>query len=165
MIHNIGIYGGHSVYELGPSSDMAAFFDCLDAYVVKQRPETDYSLLTDRLYRRYLRFDELNTAVTLIGQIKEIFARTPSASVTWKSTSKDDAHTKLDVTRTTLAEVFADYFEKIIQAKESAESFYNSFNIYQPVRILVSDMPEFITDKKRSLDQYDTLEGKPFWLR
>ncbi|MOA65923.1 hypothetical protein D3C78_1924880 [compost metagenome] len=50
---------------------------------------------------------------------------------------------------------------------ESAKMFYNSWGIYQPLKVAVTDAPYYIEDKNRPLEQYDVLKPNdpPFWLR
>ncbi|MGD7458487.1 hypothetical protein [Ralstonia pseudosolanacearum] len=85
MMKYVGFDGGHSIYELGLDSDLVLFFDCLRAYGEQAHPEQGWSLLTDRLYRRYLRLEELDKALTLMEKAQQIFAQHPSASaVQWR---------------------------------------------------------------------------------
>jgi hypothetical protein len=35
----------------------------------------------------------------------------------------------------------------------------------QAVKTVITDIPEVMTEDNRSLAQYDTLQGDPFWLR
>jgi hypothetical protein len=81
---NVGFQGGSSICELGPSADVALFFECLNAYAAKTNPEQNWSLLTDRLYRRYLKQDELDVASALMASAKDIFGSVSSASVDWQ---------------------------------------------------------------------------------
>lgn len=162
---NVGFHGGSSICELGPRADVALFFECLDAYVEKPHSEKNWSLLTDRLYRRYLKQDELDEASALMRSAKDIFGSVSSASVDWNGISAAPRVSRLNPDQGNLADVFSKYFEKFDYCVESAKVFFKSWNIYQPVRTVVSDMPDFMTDKKRPLDQYEVLEGKPFWLR
>ena len=67
----IGIDGGHTIYELGPVSDVVLFFNCLDFFAKKAHPEKDWSVLTDRLYRHYLRMADLELA----GELMELVER------------------------------------------------------------------------------------------
>ena len=73
----IGFSGGSSICELGPASDVVLFFDCLKAYVEQESQDQDWGLLTDRLYRRYLRLEELEKASSLMEQARQIFAQNP----------------------------------------------------------------------------------------
>lgn len=160
---NVGFYGGSSLRELGPSADVALFFECLDTYVAKGSGSWD--LLKDRLYRRYLKEDELNEASALMRKVKEAFAELPSSSVDWGNLLNVPNQTRLDPHQSNLMQVFFSYFEAFDYCVESAIVFLKSWNIYQPVRLVVSDLPDFMNEKKRLLEQYDDLEGSPFWLR
>ncbi|WP_134167095.1 hypothetical protein [Paraburkholderia caballeronis] len=72
-MRKIGFNGGGLLYELGLASDVSLFFDCLGADTQEANHEQDWSLLTDRLYRRYLRLDELEPAFALMEQVQEFF--------------------------------------------------------------------------------------------
>lgn len=65
----------------------------------------------------------------------------------------------------TLADVFIKYFECFNCCVESAKGFFDDWNIYQPVKIVISDLSEFMVDKNRPLENYDDLSGDPFWFR
>ncbi|WP_175655216.1 hypothetical protein [Burkholderia ambifaria] len=166
-MRHIGFDGGHSIYELGPSSDVILFFECLKTYAEQAHPDQDWSLLTDRLYRRYLRREELDKAAALMEQARQIFMQHPAASaVEWDTLlSGDPGRSWLNPNQPTLADVFRKYFENFEKACGSAKSFVDAFNIYQPVRVVMSDLPGFGRDKNKPLAEYDVLEGKPFWLQ
>ena len=162
----IGVDGGHSVYEIGTVSDVVLFFECLDYFVVKKNPERDWSLLTDRLYRRYLKLEELSSAIMIMNEVKEIFAKVPSFEVDWKQELiGDKSKTWLDPSHVNLADVFVNFFENFKKAKDSSISFFDAFKMYQPVKIVPTDLAGIATEKARPLLEYDALEGKPFWLR
>ncbi|WP_181157921.1 hypothetical protein [Burkholderia multivorans] len=166
-MRKIGFHGGCRICELGPSSDVILFFDCLKIYAEQAHPDQDWSLLTDRLYRRYLRREELDKAAALMEQVLQIFAQHPAASaVEWDSLlSGDPERSWLNPNQPTLADVFSKYFEGFKNACSSAKSFLNDFDIYQPVRVVMSDLPGFARDKNKPLAKYDGLEGEPFWLQ
>ncbi|MBG7618776.1 hypothetical protein I5R65_04815 [Herbaspirillum sp. AP02] len=162
----IGIDGGHSVYETGTTSDFVLFFECLEYFVAKKNPDQDWTLLTDRLYRRYLKLEELNPAAILMKEVEEIFNKTSSSEVAWKQELiGDKSKTWLDPSRANLADVFSGFFDNFKKARESSLSFFEVFKIYQPVKIVPADLAGIATEKVRSLQEYDVLEGKPFWLR
>ncbi|MQL48942.1 hypothetical protein GEA64_13640 [Photorhabdus khanii] len=164
---NVGFHGGHTVYEHGPTSDVIVFFQCITIYAEYVQSEYDFSLLTDHLYRRYLKQDELRPAMELMSIVECLFSKIQSNTVDWQIMGMDCELTKLDFNQPTLDLVFIDYFRHFLDAKESAESFLNTFKIYQPVKIVISDLPWFIDDKNRPLEQYDALgpHDPPFWLR
>ncbi|MGR9579318.1 hypothetical protein [Pandoraea sputorum] len=71
----------------------------------------------------------------------------------------------LDIGEGTLADMFGKYFINFVKACDSAVSFFDEFDIYQPVRLVIVDVPGFAHDKNKLLTEYDALEGMPFWLR
>ncbi|WP_404994352.1 hypothetical protein [Cupriavidus pauculus] len=168
----IGFSGGSSICELGPASDVVLFFDCLKAYVEQESQDQDWGLLTDRLYRRYLRLEELEKASSLMEQARQIFAQQPAASaVEWDVKMLGNAEKgRLNPNQATLADVFSTYFEHFAHCVESARLNYETFKsypgyTYEPVRVVISDLPGFARDKNKPLAEYDALDGDPFWLR
>lgn len=167
-MRKVGFHGGHTVYELGPVSDAALFFECLRVFVKNKYPDQDWSLLTDRLYRRYLKKEELEDAAKLMEKAKVIFSNLPSSSIEWDENMLTDSEkTWLDSRKEFLGDMFLRFFDLFFKAKESALSFFDEFGVYQPVKITASDMPEFVIEKKRPLEEYNTLRDneEPFWLR
>lgn len=171
-MRHIGFSGGSSICELGPAPDVKLFFACLEAYAEQAYPEEDWSLLTDRLYKRYLRLDELDKASALMEQARQIFAEQPAASsVEWDvDMLANREKSLLDPNQPTLAEVFGKYFEHFAYCVESARINYEAFKSdpgysYEPVRTVISDLAGFARDKNKPLAEYDALEGEPFWLQ
>ncbi|WP_324251753.1 hypothetical protein [Paraburkholderia gardini] len=150
---------------------MVLFFDCLRTYAEQAYPEQDWGLLTDRLYRRYLRLDELEAASALMEQVRQLFAGLPVSAIDWDSSILGNVEkTWLDSNQPTLADVFGKYFVDFARCVESARLNYESFRTYpgysyEPVRVVISDLPGFARDKNKPLAEYDALEGKPFWLQ
>jgi len=58
--------------------------------VVKHNLAQDWSLLTDRFYRRYLRIEELEPAGKLMNKVKEIFSALASDEVDWGENIQGD---------------------------------------------------------------------------
>lgn len=161
----VGFYGGGSICELGPKEDILVFFKCFDIFVAQREHQIDYNLLSDRFYKRYLRFEELDQASAQMKHVKKTFKQISSDAVNWKNIGLNLASTKLDLKKITLAEVFARYFECFDHCVESAKLNLATFGFYQPVRPLITDQPWFMLEKRRPLSEYDALEGLPFWLQ
>lgn len=167
-MRTIGFDGGHTVYELGPVSDAVMFFECLNAFVVAEHSGQDWSLLSDRLYRRYLLQEELEASWVLMEKARRLFLALPASSVEWDAAMQaDPAKTWLDASQGTLGDIFARYFDLFSKARASVVSFSDAFGIYRPLRVVVSDMPALMIEKKRPLGEYEALEASdlPFWLR
>jgi len=174
-MRTVGFEGGASIEVLGTIADVELFFGCVGEYAESAHPEQDWSLLTDRLYRRYLRLEELDRALGLMEQVREIFAQCPTLpSVDWdgwkKAVAEDPESSKLDISRPTLADVFSRYFKSFAHCVESAKVSYETFkprpDAYMPVRVTIADIPDCVTLYfNRPLSEFDELEGKPLWLR
>ncbi|WP_055337700.1 hypothetical protein [Ralstonia solanacearum] len=167
----IGFLGGSSLVELGPVSDVVLFFDCVRAFAAGKYPDWDWSLLTDRLYQRYIRLEELDVAGSLMKEVEKLFSEIPSSSVKWnRAMLNDESKTWLDPGSLALAQVFSRYFDAFFRCAESSKVNYEGFKDYpgykyEAVRTVVADMPIFMAEKKRSLEEYDALEGEPLWRR
>jgi len=143
------------------------FFECLDYFVVNRYSEWDWSLLTDRLYRRYLRIDELEPVGELMREVKKIFSKLVNDEVDWgQGIQGDISKTWLDAQQPTLDIIFSKHFDCFDKAVNSAIDFNKEYGKYFPVRLSISNGVIFVMEKMRPLSQYDELTTKdePFWL-
>lgn len=164
-MRTIGFFGGPTISELGPVADVQLFFDCIGSLVVPAAPDRNWSLLTDRLYRRYLRREELTPAQEMMDEVQKRFGAIPSSTVDWGNITVSTGVSRLDPSKATLAEVFSAYFERFARCRKSAEIFFQTWQSYQPLKIVIVDLPDSITDQNRPLEEYESLEGEPFWKR
>lgn len=167
-MRTIAFYGGGLIAELGPVSDVVLFFDCVNAFVVFDEPDIDWSLLTDRVYRRYVEMDSMAPTSDLMARAKVKFDAIASAAVVWSDSMQGDGtKTELDCNKSTLGEVFEKYFDQFELCVAATELFYRDWSISQPVRLVITEMPWFLEDKHRPLAAYEALESEaqPFWLR
>jgi hypothetical protein len=139
---------------------------------VAKHSEQDWSLLSDRLYKRYLRLNELDAALILMEEVRKIFAALPSNAIDWQDyeATKATTNNRLDTSKGTLADVFEKFFEKFMRCCESAKISYEMFKSYvgyeyEPVRFIVTDIPWSTAENMRPLEEYDALDGEPFWTR
>ncbi|ELW9547401.1 hypothetical protein FPV33_21735 [Klebsiella aerogenes] len=135
---HVGFIGGSSMVELGFPSEMDDFFSF---FFNNLKGNKNHAVL-DRLYRKYVRLEDLDEISKITQELKG-----------YLSPDIKDKYSK--------------YISGIETCIESAKLFYESWNIYQPVRVGITDAPFYIDDKRRTLDQYDALspEELPFWLR
>jgi hypothetical protein len=162
---NVGFRGGSTVRDLGTATDMKAFFHFVRRGLLDLENGGDYELLTDRLYRRYLRLEDLDKTSTFAQDIHDILMRMPSGSMDWKAAGWVPTATRLDLSRNTVADVFDRYINSISALSENAKSFERKFHIYRPVMTIISDLPRLHIDQSRPLAEYDLLESDPIWLR
>lgn len=166
MNRNIGFFGGGSVMQLGSINDVKVFFKCIDEYIAKTHPSTDWSLFTDKLYRRYINQKELPTFIKQVKEAKKIFLNIPTYKVDFKKLGINANNTQLKLQESDLLAVFDKYFKSLEHCIEMVMLIIDKRHNYnQPIRTVVSDLPEFYADDDRPLEEYDNLEGEPFWLR
>ncbi|EMD2717158.1 hypothetical protein ACFO72_003802 [Enterobacter roggenkampii] len=135
---HVGFIGGSSIVELGSPSEMEDFF----SFFFNNLKENKNHAILERLYKKYVRLEELDEIKQITQELKDSLA--PD-----------------------IKDKYSKYISGIEICIESAKLFYESWNIYQPVRVGITDLPYYIDDKRRPLSQYDTLgpEELPFWLR
>ncbi|MCW7547662.1 MULTISPECIES: hypothetical protein [Photorhabdus] len=135
---HIGFYGGSSIVELGSASEMTYFFSILN----EQIHDINDRKILSQFYQKYLHLHELEEASSLITQLRQRLSKEQECR-------------------------FFKYFEGIEHCIKSAQGFHGDWGIYKPVRIVITDMPDFMTDRDRPLEQYDALspDDPPFWLR
>lgn len=164
-----GFTGGCLVCELGTVQDVASFFDCVRKYVANDQPQIDFSLVTDHLYRRYISCDDLAKTTELMQVVKKSFARIESSPVNWEALGLNKATSKLNIGQPTLANVFKKFFDAFAECAESSRTTYESFKSdssysYHPVHTIATDFPFLADERGRDLNEYEILEGAPFWL-
>ena len=118
MSIKIGFTGGSTIVELGTDSDMRLFFDCILYYVPPKYPAPNWSLITDRLYRRYLKLEELDTAVALMKLVEKEFKQLDREAFDWTKILSGQVKSNLDRSKSTLFEIFVRYFEAFYESIE-----------------------------------------------
>ncbi|MDE8558615.1 hypothetical protein [Pantoea vagans] len=136
-MRHIGFMGGSSLVELGTASEMIDFLDFLNT----KMEDHESNEISRRLYNKYIKFEQLEKLDSIVKNIK-------------LELSSDEGK-------------YFKYLSGIETCIESAKMFYNSWKIYQPLKVAVTDAPYYIEDKNRPLEQYDVLkpDETPFWLR
>ena len=158
----IGFSGGALMSKLGNADDVMCFFNCIEQFVSEGK-EQKLDLLLNRLYRNYLKLDELDVAVSLMEEVQECFKSIDACKVEWSESLLNEI--LIDDTKKSLSDVFAQYFVAFNNVVESAHFFYEDWKIYQPVKIVVTDTPEYLNYKKLPINEYDAVKGDPLWVR
>ena len=159
---NVGIFGGCTIFEVGTVSDVVLFFDCVKAFSARDADGLRWELITDRLYKRYVRVADIAETAGLMRRVREDFARLPLSQVEWQQDGK--VLSAIDMSSPNLAAAFSKYFEAFEHCGESARLFLEGFGEYQAIRVMRSDITWFVWEKMRPLAQYDALDGPPFWI-
>ena len=165
-----GFIGGGSIFNLGTDSDMQLFFDCISYYVLPKYPDQNWSLITDRLYRRYLKLEELDAAVALMKLVEKEFKQLDREAFDWSKILSGQVKSDLDRAKSTLFEIFGKYFEAFYESIECAIRNYewfksNSNYEYEPVMVTISTIPYCVSYSMIPLSVFDNLQPdeKPIW--
>jgi len=162
----VGFVGGKTVPGGGTPQDMAALYALVQVYG-RSEGVPDLELLTDRLYRRYLRLEEIDRAMEAMGQIKKLFDAQPSAEKEDLFTNAHIQNMLRNVRQSAIDNRFSKYFAAFEECASSASYTARIVGAnYQPVMTAVTSLPEcYDSYLNRPLEEFDKLEGLPFWLR
>ena len=161
----VGFHGGNSIWELGSARDMLVFFGCLDRLARPSLSKTGRFVLFDRLFKRYLRPEDLDEAVSATTVARQQFELVSVEDARLAELGLDRNDTALPLDAANLATMFQRYFDAILDCIESyrlgkqiAGYFYN------PVKAGRTDLPGLAEDDARDAQLYDELTGPPYWF-
>ncbi|MFK6082196.1 hypothetical protein Q4334_04520 [Acinetobacter baumannii] len=143
-MYMIGFCGGGLLHETGTISEVQSFFNTLYKLSEDFPNKVDWSLVLDRLYKRYVRFDDIDKTKEIMDFCKTLLV-------------KDGENEKNNP--------FMKYFRHFDSCVGDAKAVYTTFGEYIPIKIAVVDLPWQMLEERRPLEEYDQLEGEPFWSR
>ncbi|PIT21919.1 hypothetical protein BGI36_04850 [Snodgrassella communis] len=160
-----GFIGGGTIIDLGTDSDVQLFFDCISYYVLSKYPEKDWLVLTDRFYRRYLKLEELDIAESLMKLVEEEFKQLDQEAIDWDPILSGKVKSDLDRTKSTLFDTFNEYFRAFYRCMEFAIYEHKHENLYRPIMVAITTIPDVVVYKQISLSVFDNLgaDEKPIW--
>ncbi|WP_278395814.1 hypothetical protein [Acinetobacter venetianus] len=71
----VGFCGGGLLQESGKPDEIQIFFDTLNAVEQVTLNDLDWSLVLDRLYRRYVRFDDIDKTKQVMDYYKKVLVK------------------------------------------------------------------------------------------
>jgi hypothetical protein len=160
-----GYTGGGTTYGLGYLSDMVLFFDCIRFYIPSKYPNENFDIILDRLYKRYLKLEELDEAAAKMKLIEEVFKTLPRDAVDWKKIDNGSIKSDLNTHQDTLFDIFKGYFEKFYECVYGTKYSYEYSQIYQPTKVSPTGIIERHYYSGIPLSELDRLgkDDKPFW--
>ena len=161
---SLAFHGGNTINELGPIADVLCFFACVERFAADVLGENGCRLVLDRLYKRYLRLEELEPAVSAMAAIQSCFATIPASQIEWVAYNISAEETRHNLNGATLADVMDEHFTRFNDCVESAFGCLQRLSFFRPVKIIRSDFASIDREDKRPLEEYDALDGPPFWL-
>lgn len=170
-MHKVGFAGGSSIVQVGSASAMSAFFTLIRE-CSGQSSDRDWSLVSDRLFKRYVRQEDAQLTKKDLEDIRVLFSNVQATEINRVLGSGGLADAGLTQGAESLAEAFSRYFDAAFHCIESAEVNFAMFGSdpeyqykYEPVVVIRSEMPAYVVDSRIPLSDYDELTGNPFWLQ
>jgi hypothetical protein len=109
----IGFDGGMTLFVTASLSDFNCFFGAIDYMVLLRLKSfsgpTPWDLIRERLYRRYLRSDQLDEALAQMRDIQAYFATKDREFVDW-SQMRPDSPSVLNPNQASMADIFKVFF-------------------------------------------------------
>jgi hypothetical protein len=170
-MYKVGFNGGGTLVEVGDVSAMEVFFEVVRAHVATSS-DTELATIVDRLYRRYVRLEDVALTRLAVAMIRTAFASLPLTVLDGRLSRAERTSGGILDGENDLASAFSRYFYAIEQCIDSAEVNLRHFKArpeisyeYEPVLIIRSEVPAFFIDKRIKLSAYDELKEEPFWLQ
>jgi len=131
--------------------------------------DKDWGLITDRLYRRYLRQEDIEPASKLMDEIKAVFITITNDKIGLAKKEIQDISitTQLDINLPTLDLIFSSYFESFKNVVQSTIHIFNRYGTFKPIRLtLFNGKTNGKLEGMRPIKQYEVLSltDDPFWL-
>jgi len=170
--HNVGILD-LDITIIGPVSDVKAFFECIDIYIYPSKLSYPIELITDKLYKRSVKFEELDDTLALMLEVEEQLKQIKTKDVDWEETSYVPENNDLDLSGDNLGKIFYGFFRAFEGAVDNTKFCKNSpkKNLYKDsnfsVRLVCSDTPFHWVDGEITDAQFDALpeDAEPIWAR
>jgi hypothetical protein len=160
MVNTIGYLGGSLLVKLGSAEYVQSFFECVEEL---DFDEPVRSKIGDRLYRKYLKLDDLECACEAMGLVKNVFERTKLSEVLNSSyVSELKAEGRGDEI---LYSIYANFFSGFEDVVESSRYFYEDWGQYKRVFIGRVDVPHYDMYKRIPDSVLEQVSDKPVWLR
>lgn len=149
---------------------MQFFFECIQYYTLNFDSTTDYSLVMDRLYKRYLRLEELDPVLSLIKKIRSVFAKI-EVPTDFIEGQKDHENNMFNLKVLNLEDFFDKHLRVVESAITNAKEMYEIYkkrgqDFYQKVMITGAHPVYSTIDEDRPEEMYDKLtqDQQPYWL-
>jgi len=172
MTLEYGIDGGGSMYRLGSREHVRSFFIAIDKYVLKEKlyRKIDWSLITDRLYKRTISHDMLDDTIAKMALLIHAMQYTQLSAVNWNVLGipePDKMPIPLRPTGPSLRDLYLPFEFALTGCALSMKFDELRGEPGRPLRISCCDAQVFCYEDQRPLDHYERLGPKdlPFWLR
>ena len=168
MADGFGYVGANTLFFLGDCSYVKSFFLSIEKYVLQERlyKRLNWTIITDRLYRRNIPNDMLDVAIGTMARMLALLDETPLADVNWQDLELDVPGEQSALGKCATLRDFYMPFELGLVRCALAEKFGSLRGTkYRPLRIGSLSTERYVFEDSRPVEQYESNDGDPFWLR
>ena len=165
-VRHVGYAAGRQIIQLGSVSDVELFFSCIP-FAALHHQDKPWEILLDRLYRKYLRPEDLDPSLELMNIVKTWAYSQPTTFVDWSQFKSGESG--LDHNAPNLGVVLFPFFYNFENCVDSAKFMIEKYGfgeLSSVVRLVITDMGDFIKyEQERPFADYDKLarNATPFW--
>jgi len=107
---NVGILAAITIAEVGPASDVKAFFNLVLSLLENGVKGSKYPWVMEKLYRGSLAYDELYKVKNELDSIKNEFLSISPGNIEWSSFGVDKNNSRLNFEGENMFSVFKRFF-------------------------------------------------------
>lgn len=164
----VGPKAGNFAMETFSREGMYALFSTVSANLEPTGWGSRFPFFMERLYRRVVWPKDVNSLIAEIATIHEGLEGLLLAKLVWDYRDRGRLHPQdspnIDFSAPNLAQCFGKFFPAIEAAIRGMKSFHDAFSEDDPLRIVITTTANSPRDGFRRPDEYENLEGDPFWL-
>ena len=113
---NVGILAAITIAEVGPASDVKAFFNLVLSLLENGVKGSKYPWVMEKLYRGSLAYDELNKVESELDSIKKEFLSISPDNIEWSSFGVDKNNSRLNFEGENMFSIFKRFFKAFDEA-------------------------------------------------
>jgi hypothetical protein len=166
-----GYIGPSLLFELGTREYVRSFFVAIEKYVFREKlyRQLDWSLITDRLYKRTIPHEQLDAMISTMAQMLHLLRETPMSAVDWPKLGlngpEGGPHHRPFDSNGSLGDFYGHFGRGLVKCAINLRFGQLHGEEHAPVRI--GSFYHYNYEDQRPLDHYEALGPKdlPFWLR
>lgn len=147
----VGFVGGSLMYNLGDREAMLRFSRSVE---VIASSDSEWEGMHDKIYRTFVPLADVPKAIMLMRNARKVLDEAGDRDQIEAMSRHEDGA------------VFVRYFEAFEECATSSEAFFKEWGELIPVRVARVDMPAYLLDTARSLNEIAALAGgeEPYWV-
>ena len=160
---DVAIKAGMIRSGLGTPAAMAAFFALIDRHKGKSHDGT-LGLITDRLYRRTVRGEQLDAFEQQLSESRQILRGIPVTRGFWDEFDLGSGEEDIDRSATNAADAFERIYNVLVRGISFARLDQKELGYIRPLRLVAYDGPKGYEHDDMPLEDFEKPGIRPIWL-